>query len=109
MSQEESTVLAYVLKRKSNCIAAAAASNVLRKMLRVQRGQHAPQLSGSSELELLLYVSVYQKEFKEIDVLVLLDAWLQNHRMAWVGEDIKEHLVPASLPQAGLPTTKPTC
>ena len=105
MSQEESTVLAYVLKRKSNCIAAAAASNVRRKM----RGQHAPQLSGSSELELLLYVSVYQKEFKEIDVLVLLDAWLQNHRMAWVGEDIKDHLVPASLPQAGLPTTKPTC
>ena len=32
-------------------------------------------------------------------------AWY-NHRMAWVGRDLKDHLVPNLLPHTGLPTTK---
>jgi len=31
----------------------------------------------------------------------------QNHRMAWLGMGLKDHVVPTSLQWAGLPTTKP--
>lgn len=30
----------------------------------------------------------------------------QNHRMIWIGKDVKDHLVPSSLWWAGLPTTR---
>ena len=33
----------------------------------------------------------------------------QNHRMAWVEKDLKDHLVSTPLPQAGPPTTRPGC
>jgi len=33
----------------------------------------------------------------------------QNHRMVWVGRDLKDHLVPTPLPWAETPSTKPRC
>ncbi|GAB0189020.1 centromere protein C [Grus japonensis] len=32
-----------------------------------------------------------------------------NHRMVWVGRDLKDHLVPTPLPWAGTPSTRPRC
>jgi len=32
-----------------------------------------------------------------------------NHRMVWVGRDLKDHLVPTTLPWAGTPYTRPGC
>jgi len=31
----------------------------------------------------------------------------QNHRMVWVGQDLKDHLVPTPLPWTGTPSTRP--
>ena len=33
----------------------------------------------------------------------------QNHRAVWGGRDLKDHLVPTSLPWAGTPATRPGC
>ena len=33
----------------------------------------------------------------------------QNHRIVWVGKDLKDHLVPVFLPWAGTPSTRPGC
>ena len=32
-----------------------------------------------------------------------------NHRMVWVGRDLKDHLVPPPLPSAGTSSTRPGC
>lgn len=32
---------------------------------------------------------------------------LQNDRVAWAGRDLKDHIVPTPLPQAGMPSTTP--
>jgi len=33
----------------------------------------------------------------------------QNHRMVWVGRDLKDHLAPTRRPQPGTPSTRPGC
>ena len=33
----------------------------------------------------------------------------QNHRMVWIGRDLKDHLVPTFRPRAGTPSTRPRC
>ena len=33
----------------------------------------------------------------------------QNHRMVWVGRDLKDHLFPTPLPWAGTSSTRPGC
>ena len=33
----------------------------------------------------------------------------QNHKMAWIEKDLRDHPVSIPLPQAGLPTTGPGC
>jgi len=33
----------------------------------------------------------------------------QNHRMVWVGRDLKDHLIPTPLPWAGTSSTRPGC
>ena len=33
------------------------------------------------------------------------DIFVQNHRTVWLGTDLKDHLVPTSLPWAGIPMT----
>jgi len=35
--------------------------------------------------------------------------WVNSHRMAWVGRDLKDHAVPSFPPWAGLPPTRPGC
>ena len=32
-----------------------------------------------------------------------------NHRMVWIGRDLKDHLFPTPLPWAGTPSTRPGC
>ena len=38
---------------------------------------------------------------------LVLESW--NHRMVWVGRDLKDHLVPTPLPWAGTSSTSPGC
>lgn len=33
----------------------------------------------------------------------------QNHNKAWVGKDLKEHLIPTPLPWTGKPPTRSDC
>jgi len=37
------------------------------------------------------------------------EAHTENHIMVWVGRDLKDHLLPAPLPWAGTPCTRPGC
>ena len=40
---------------------------------------------------------------------VILAEESECHRMVWVGRDLKAHLVPMPLLQAGTPSTSPGC
>jgi len=37
----------------------------------------------------------------------ITESW--NHRIVWVGRDLKDHLVPTPLPWAGTAYTRPGC
>lgn len=52
---EESIHLVHMLKRISNCVAFFSLSS------RCRGGQHVPQLSGGSELDLLEHISIAQR------------------------------------------------
>jgi len=46
------------------------------------------------------------QELLEINHIIIAS---QNHRMVWVGKDLKDHLVPTPLPGAGTSSTRPGC
>ena len=46
-------------------------------------------------------------QLKERNYTCIIES--QNHRMIWVGRDLKGHLIPNCLPWAGTPSTRPDC
>jgi len=81
-------------------------------------GKKAKKIKCSS----IVVRNVYQHMF-EMDILLTnatqatWSSWwqkpslshTQNHRMVWVGRDLKDHAVPAPVPWAGTPSTRPGC
>ena len=55
--------------------------------------------------------------YMRVNIILLTELFLfielENHRMAWVGRDFKDHEAPTPLPHAGPPTsicnTRPGC